>query len=65
MGDIYYTAELSNTLTGLCVSFSPPSTAMTLGPSQAEAEGLLEDRKGGDMHTPLSVTSMCTYTLRV
>ncbi|XP_063741192.1 EEIG family member 2-like isoform X2 [Eleginops maclovinus] len=29
---------------------TPPSTAMTLGNPQAEADCLLEDRKGGDMH---------------
>ncbi|XP_014873895.1 protein FAM102B-like [Poecilia latipinna] len=30
---------------------TPPSTAMTLGIPPAEAEGLLEDRKGGDVRT--------------
>ncbi|XP_043989830.1 protein FAM102B-like [Gambusia affinis] len=30
---------------------TPPSTAMTLGIPPAEAEGLLEDRKGGDIRT--------------
>ncbi|XP_037643805.1 protein FAM102B-like [Sebastes umbrosus] len=35
---------------------TPPSTAMTLGNPQAEAECLLEDRKGGDMHIPYSLT---------
>lgn len=30
---------------------TPPSTAMTLGIPLAEAEGLLEDRKGGDMRS--------------
>lgn len=30
---------------------TPPSTAMTLGIPQAEAESLLHDRKGGDQHT--------------
>ncbi|KAG7214692.1 hypothetical protein INR49_010584 [Caranx melampygus] len=33
---------------------TPPSTAMTLGVPQTEAERLLEDRKGGDMHISLS-----------
>lgn len=31
---------------------TPPSTAMTLGFQQAEAERLLEERRGGDTHTP-------------
>ena len=31
---------------------SPPSTAMTLGFQPAEAECLLEERRGGDTHTP-------------
>ncbi|XP_037538215.1 protein FAM102B-like [Nematolebias whitei] len=44
---------------------TPPSTAMTLGTSQAEAEGLLEDRKGGDMHTPLSVTDFPRQSVSV
>ncbi|KAM3865953.1 EEIG family member 2-like [Diretmus argenteus] len=35
---------------------TPPSTAMTLGLPQAEAECLHEDRKGGDMHISHSVT---------
>ncbi|KAM9844329.1 EEIG family member 2-like isoform 2-T2 [Aulostomus maculatus] len=35
---------------------TPPSTAMTLGIPQAEAECLLEERKGGDTHIPPSVT---------
>ncbi|KAM9349734.1 EEIG family member 2-like [Symphorus nematophorus] len=35
---------------------TPPSTAMTLGIPQAEAECLLEDRKGGDIHVSHSVT---------
>ncbi|TDH05537.1 hypothetical protein EPR50_G00123240 [Perca flavescens] len=35
---------------------TPPSTAMTLGISQAEAECLLEDRKGGDKHIFHSLT---------
>ncbi|XP_047446132.1 protein FAM102B-like [Mugil cephalus] len=35
---------------------TPPSTAMTLGIQQVEAECLLEDRKGGDMHTSHLVT---------
>ncbi|XP_068593618.1 EEIG family member 2-like [Cebidichthys violaceus] len=35
---------------------TPPSTAMTLGIPQAEAECLLEDRKGGDMHISHSLT---------
>ncbi|XP_054452186.1 EEIG family member 2-like [Anoplopoma fimbria] len=37
---------------------TPPSTAMTLGNPQAEAECLLEDRKGGDMH----ITHLLTET---
>lgn len=43
-------------LTKTCVPFSPPSTAMTLGIPQANAEGLLEGRKGGDMHISHSVS---------
>lgn len=35
---------------------TPPSTAMTLGIPQANAEGLLEGRKGGDMHISHSVS---------
>ncbi|XP_042354451.1 protein FAM102B-like [Plectropomus leopardus] len=35
---------------------TPPSTAMTLGIPQAEAECLLEDRKGGDLHVSHSLT---------
>ncbi|XP_029310188.1 LOW QUALITY PROTEIN: protein FAM102B-like [Cottoperca gobio] len=35
---------------------TPPSTAMTLGIPQAEAECLLEDRKGGDMHISHALT---------
>ncbi|KAF7661771.1 hypothetical protein LDENG_00254350 [Lucifuga dentata] len=35
---------------------TPPSTAMTLGIPQIEAECLHEDRKGGDMHIPHSVS---------
>ncbi|KAK9539129.1 hypothetical protein VZT92_004258 [Zoarces viviparus] len=35
---------------------TPPSTAMTLGIPQAEAECLLEDRKGGDMYMSQSLT---------
>ncbi|XP_041804650.1 protein FAM102B-like [Chelmon rostratus] len=34
----------------------PPSTAMTLGIPQAEAECLCEDRKGGNMHISHSLT---------
>uniref|UniRef100_A0A3Q2CGG1 EEIG family member 2a n=1 Tax=Cyprinodon variegatus TaxID=28743 RepID=A0A3Q2CGG1_CYPVA len=37
---------------------TPPSTAMTLGIPPCEAEGLLEDRKGGDMHTSHSSASV-------
>nr|XP_019966478.1 PREDICTED: protein FAM102B-like [Paralichthys olivaceus] len=37
---------------------TPPSTAMTLGIPQAEAECLLEDRKGGDVHIALSLTEI-------
>ncbi|XP_018532385.1 protein FAM102B [Lates calcarifer] len=37
---------------------TPPSTAMTLGIPQAEAECLLEDRKGGDMHISHSLTEI-------
>ncbi|XP_010736600.3 protein FAM102B [Larimichthys crocea] len=37
---------------------TPPSTAMTLGIPQAEAECLLEDRKGGDMHISRSLTEI-------
>ncbi|XP_017277632.1 protein FAM102B-like [Kryptolebias marmoratus] len=44
---------------------TPPSTAMTLGTSQAEAEGLLEDRKGGDMLTPLSETDFLRQSASV
>lgn len=36
---------------------TPPSTAMTLGLPQTEAERLLEDRKGGDMHISHSLTA--------
>nr|XP_040026370.1 protein FAM102B-like [Gasterosteus aculeatus aculeatus] len=36
---------------------TPPSTAMTLGVLQAEAECLLEDRKGGDMHVSHSLSA--------
>ncbi|XP_013876981.1 protein FAM102B [Austrofundulus limnaeus] len=43
---------------------TPPSTAMTLGTSQAEAEGLLEDRRG-DMHTCLSVTDFLRQSTSV
>uniref|UniRef100_A0A3Q3E7W3 EEIG family member 2a n=1 Tax=Labrus bergylta TaxID=56723 RepID=A0A3Q3E7W3_9LABR len=39
-----------------CPLSSPPSTAMTLGIPQVEAECLLEDRKGGDMHISPSLT---------
>ncbi|KAF1383941.1 hypothetical protein PFLUV_G00137060 [Perca fluviatilis] len=35
---------------------TPPSTAMTLGIPQAEAECLLEDRKGGNKHISHSLT---------
>uniref|UniRef100_A0A3Q1EIT2 EEIG family member 2 n=1 Tax=Acanthochromis polyacanthus TaxID=80966 RepID=A0A3Q1EIT2_9TELE len=35
---------------------TPPSTAMTLGIPQSEAECLLEDRKGGDIHIAHSLT---------
>lgn len=35
---------------------TPPSTAMTLGIPPAEAERLLEDRKGGDLHIFHSLT---------
>uniref|UniRef100_UPI0037E83BF4 EEIG family member 2-like n=1 Tax=Semicossyphus pulcher TaxID=241346 RepID=UPI0037E83BF4 len=35
---------------------TPPSTAMTLGIPQSEAECLLEDRKGGDMYLSPSFT---------
>ncbi|XP_028283491.1 protein FAM102B-like [Parambassis ranga] len=35
---------------------TPPSTATTLGVPQAGAQCLLEDRKGGDIHTSHSVT---------
>ncbi|XP_049889637.1 protein FAM102B-like [Epinephelus moara] len=35
---------------------TPPSTAMTLGIPQAEAECLLEDRKGGDLNISHSLT---------
>ncbi|XP_068427054.1 EEIG family member 2-like [Clinocottus analis] len=35
---------------------TPPSTAMTLGVPPVEAERLLEDRKGGVMHIPHSLT---------
>ncbi|KAM9720275.1 EEIG family member 2-like [Menidia menidia] len=34
---------------------TPPSTAMTVGIPQANAECLLEDRKGGDIHMSLPV----------
>uniref|UniRef100_A0A3P8STZ9 EEIG family member 2a n=1 Tax=Amphiprion percula TaxID=161767 RepID=A0A3P8STZ9_AMPPE len=44
------------------VLFSPPSTAMTLGIPQCEAECLLEDRKGGDIHITHSLTRMYMYT---
>ncbi|KAF3699272.1 Protein FAM102B [Channa argus] len=37
---------------------TPPSTAMTLGISQAEAECLLEDRKGGEKSSSLNATSI-------
>lgn len=33
-----------------CVPFRPPSTAMTVGIPPVEAECLLEDRKGGNVH---------------
>uniref|UniRef100_A0A671WRS7 EEIG family member 2 n=1 Tax=Sparus aurata TaxID=8175 RepID=A0A671WRS7_SPAAU len=36
--------------------WQPPSTAMTLGIPPAEAERLLEDRKGGDLHIFHSLT---------
>lgn len=36
---------------------TPPSTAMTLGIPQAEAECLLEERKGGDKHISHSITA--------
>lgn len=62
--DTYFNAVISNSFTGLCVCFSPTSTAMTLGTSQAEAEGLLEDRRG-DMYTSLSVTGKYTNILSV
>ncbi|XP_015242170.1 PREDICTED: protein FAM102B-like [Cyprinodon variegatus] len=44
---------------------TPPSTAMTLGIPPCEAEGLLEDRKGGDMHTSHSVTATPTKSASV
>ncbi|AWP04179.1 putative protein FAM102B [Scophthalmus maximus] len=37
---------------------TPPSTAMTLGIPKAEAECLLEDRKGGDLHIFNSLTEI-------
>ncbi|XP_034559726.1 protein FAM102B-like [Notolabrus celidotus] len=37
---------------------TPPSTAMSLGIPQAKAGCLLEERKGGDQHTALSLTAV-------
>lgn len=48
-----------------CVPFRPPSTAMILGIPQAEAERLLEDRKGGNVHISHSLTGMYLQTLRL
>uniref|UniRef100_A0A665TCR3 Protein FAM102B-like n=1 Tax=Echeneis naucrates TaxID=173247 RepID=A0A665TCR3_ECHNA len=39
-----------------CLAHSPPSTAPTVGIPQSEAECLLEDRKGGHIQTPHSLT---------
>lgn len=62
-----------------CVPFRPPSTAMTVGIPPVEAECLLEDRKGGNMHPAHTFTRMyiqiprhflvyfsnCIYSLKV
>ncbi|XP_010791366.1 protein FAM102B isoform X3 [Notothenia coriiceps] len=44
---------------------TPPSTAMTLGNPQAEAECLLEDRKGGDVHIFHSLTGSTVKSVSV
>ncbi len=48
-----------------CVPFSPPSTAMTVGIPQTEAECLLEERKGGDKPISHSLTGMFIQTVRL
>lgn len=62
-----------------CVPFRPPSTAMTVGIPPVEAECLLEDRKGGNVHPAHTLTRMyiqiprhflvyisnCMYSLKV
>uniref|UniRef100_A0A3Q0S8P8 EEIG family member 2a n=1 Tax=Amphilophus citrinellus TaxID=61819 RepID=A0A3Q0S8P8_AMPCI len=52
-------------ITKTCAPFSPPSTAMTLGIPQANAECLLEGRKGGDMHVSHSVTDTAGKSVSV
>lgn len=58
------TPLLLSNLTASCITYRPPSTAMTLGVPQTEAERLLEDRKGGDMHISLSHPRMYPVALK-
>ncbi|MEQ2282603.1 hypothetical protein AMECASPLE_002515 [Ameca splendens] len=44
---------------------TPPSTAMTLGIPPTQGEGLLEDRKGGDVRSSRSVTATPTKSASV
>lgn len=54
---------LSN-ITLCCNPCRPPSTVMTLRIPQAEAECLLEDRKGGNVHISHSLIGMYIQTLK-